>query len=854
MLDQLYLALTTAINHNASEELIATPKENPTVIEKIVEVPAGISDIETDFVWNTIAVVAKDEAILDGLRYEKNGQMVEWEAAEENELDGKRISMLLFSSQPRNTLRIESDGPKKLTVTLTNVETNNPLENLVAFSEPEWGGLGSGIKTPRYFTRSDWGADESLRVWRSGQGLVPRGFSESLPEAVWADKKEYPAKVTDVNEKGEKLIWPIERNVKIAKFVIHHTGEYIDEHRDPKELMRAVYAYHTITRGWGDIGYNFVIDQQGNVYEGRAGGPTAVGAHVAFYNLGTIGISLMGNFEREPIIPQQIQVLKIFLADLARRYDVDLTAESNHLGITSPNVSTHQEVARDGWGTICPGKSIALIMEEIRRNASVFKKQLIRQEQYQKSGRDFLAYKSPYWSTKTAEENINSEPFKPLIEIEQLPDPIVFNRGKKKIFSITVRNGSQYVWPAGSSFIVLNAPEGMSTSRIRNRDIIEPGREGEFFGVAKIDNTPAGDYQFEIFPLMVSVPIEFRPTFSIPIRINRGIMDLLKVSIMDTPTVVKNESERNIAPGRQSDSVEITPAESSQEPQKTGFDSPLVKIKLSFLTQKFLELDAKEELFVYDRDRLLANVQPEKTIKIIPQEYEGKFIVRTNGREWTIEKPRIRTHNAEGIIRIKNYDRGLGKVPYNRFHYEISPHIVTSEKPEMIVVNTLPIEIYLRGLAEEPSSEPDEKKHAIHILARSYALAYSGERRKFKTDLYDLEDSPATSQFYLGYDWEYYHPEQKKLLEETTGKTITYGGKTVVGPYFTQSSGESSGKWSHAYPWTQKQLLPYDRGLPQKGHGVGLSGNTARELAKRNYSAEDILHFFFRDIEVEKVY
>ena len=127
-------------------------------------------------------------------------------------------------------------------------------------------------------------------------------------------------------------------------------------------------------------------------------------------------------------------------------------------------------------------------------------------------------------------------------------------------------------------------------------------------------------------------------------------------------------------------------------------------------------------------------------------------------------------------------------------------------------------------------------------------------KRKFKTALYDLEDSPKTSQLYLGYEWEKYHPDQKKLIKTTQGQVITYEKKPVIGPYFTQSSGWSSDAWQHQYPWTKAQELTYDKGLDQKGHGIGLSGNTARMLAKEGKSYKEIINYFFEGIKIEKKY
>jgi peptidoglycan hydrolase-like amidase len=107
---------------------------------------------------------------------------------------------------------------------------------------------------------------------------------------------------------------------------------------------------------------------------------------------------------------------------------------------------------------------------------------------------------------------------------------------------------------------------------------------------------------------------------------------------------------------------------------------------------------------------------------------------------------------------------------------------------------------------------------------------------------------------YLGYDWEAYHHEQKVLIAETKGRVLTYNGKPVIGPYFTQSAGESSSKWVSQYPWTKGRKLPYDEGLEPKGHGVGLSGNSAHKLADAGKNYVEILNYFYQNTDVGTAY
>jgi uncharacterized protein with LGFP repeats len=63
--------------------------------------------------------------------------------------------------------------------------------------------------------------------------------------------------------------------------------------------VRGVYAYHTKSRGWSDIGYNFLVDRFGTIYEGRHGGidRAVIGARALGFNTGGIGVAAMGNHD-----------------------------------------------------------------------------------------------------------------------------------------------------------------------------------------------------------------------------------------------------------------------------------------------------------------------------------------------------------------------------------------------------------------------------------------------------------------------------------------------------------------------------------------------------------------------------
>ncbi|XP_078310961.1 peptidoglycan-recognition protein SC2-like isoform X2 [Crassostrea virginica] len=78
-------------------------------------------------------------------------------------------------------------------------------------------------------------------------------------------------------------------------FFVHHTaGNECHDFNSCASTLRGIQNYHMDTRGWSDIGYSFLVGQDGNIYEGR--GWHHVGAHTQGYNSRGFAASFMGNF------------------------------------------------------------------------------------------------------------------------------------------------------------------------------------------------------------------------------------------------------------------------------------------------------------------------------------------------------------------------------------------------------------------------------------------------------------------------------------------------------------------------------------------------------------------------------
>ncbi|NOQ68167.1 hypothetical protein GQ568_01880, partial [Patescibacteria group bacterium] len=193
-----------------------------------------------------------------------------------------------------------------------------------------------------------------------------------------------------------KMNWPTEY-AKVEKFVVHHTASSnlvpdSDGSGKYKDMVNNIYIYHNSKKTWnddngehtgfGDVGYNYLIDPNGNIYEGRFGGNGVVAGHANGYNTGSIGISVLGryqdytNSENENIKSHSVtfaikRSLESLIGWLAANNSIDLNKTSDFCGKNINGVVGHRDLAP----TICPGDELYSQLNSIQSNASVIKKE-----------------------------------------------------------------------------------------------------------------------------------------------------------------------------------------------------------------------------------------------------------------------------------------------------------------------------------------------------------------------------------------------------------------------------------------------------------------------------------------------
>jgi hypothetical protein len=199
---------------------------------------------------------------------------------------------------------------------------------------------GAQVVDPGVVPRSGWNADERLRFDRRGKELWPPVFQT------------------------------------VQKLVVHHTaGANGESGEAAKATIRSIYYYHSVTQGWGDIGYNFLIDAAGVVYKGRhshapgssadtltgenAAGQGVTAGHAFGYNSGTVGVAMLGTYSSANPSDATTAALRSFLISKAKAHGLDTakqglyTSPINGTQAVFENLPGHEEVPDNA--TDCPG-------------------------------------------------------------------------------------------------------------------------------------------------------------------------------------------------------------------------------------------------------------------------------------------------------------------------------------------------------------------------------------------------------------------------------------------------------------------------------------------------------------------
>ncbi len=244
---------------------------------------------------------------------------------------------------------------------------------------------------PQIISRAQWQADESLAT--------------SLNKAY---APEYPEKV--------------------EKIIVHHTASAsLEPDTDGSGLytgmMRNMFYFHTVYRQWfdengesqtgfGDIGYNYVIDPNGNIYEGRSGGNGVIGAHAQGFNTGSIGIAVIGTYGgtlngkliNDTLNTKTKAALEKLVGWLAANNNIDIKSQSLFRDKMMYGVVGHRDVS----ATQCPGDNIYSALAQIRDNSATLAATYSNYAYQASGGSDYYIFKNGHRFTYNSLADLQS--------------------------------------------------------------------------------------------------------------------------------------------------------------------------------------------------------------------------------------------------------------------------------------------------------------------------------------------------------------------------------------------------------------------------------------------------------------
>ncbi len=152
----------------------------------------------------------------------------------------------------------------------------------------------------------------------------------------------------------------------VEEIVVHHTaGKFTTNFEESKKELRKIHLMTAAQRKWRDIGYHYLIDGNGRIYEGSLGGKYSVGIHAYGHNKGTVSISLMGDFrpDHDKLTKAMEKAFINLVEYLITEYELDINQEEFYL--RKPNLSGremnkniikgHMELDIREEPTECPG-------------------------------------------------------------------------------------------------------------------------------------------------------------------------------------------------------------------------------------------------------------------------------------------------------------------------------------------------------------------------------------------------------------------------------------------------------------------------------------------------------------------
>ncbi len=293
-----------------------------------------------------------------------------------------------------------------------------------------------------------------------------------------------------------------------------------------------------------------------------------------------------------------------------------------------------------------------------------------------------------------------------------------------------------------------------------------------------------------------------------------------------------------------------------------------IKIKLSFPHSAVNVWAIWDVSYFLDKKQIIANKNSNIWVRA---DWNYKLIVNVDWKKTVWKHFIAKTMNTNSFVKLNNWNHSPSwnqDLNDNFYRWDIEIFAKDSQvKWKIDVINNLSFEDYLKWIAEVPESSHHDKRKAIAVASRSYAMHYTKTKyRKFPWEYYDWSDDPAVFQKYLWAWYEDRSPKWQLALKESKWEVLEYDWEILRAAYFSCSDWKTrspkEARWGNGYfekvsevyqsvsdeNW--KDLNRYRKG--QCGHWVWMSGLWAESMANNGNSYKRILHYYYQNVDVVK--
>jgi len=742
---------------------------------------------------------------------------------------------------------------------------------------------------------------------------IPEIQDRSVWDSVEVEEHYYykpkPIKKLDIPqsyiEDYKKDNYRVPEYSKVERIIVHDTGCCNGVYSDKNALIQRINKDHSIVRGWGDIGYNYLIDKSGTIYEGRDGGNGKRGAHAydnkscRNFNVGTIGIALIGDYEHKnasketldslykligwlsatnSINPQEVKTSPVWSNPRFRGECITKYGGSFSKSFTGPTILGHKDVEASNTD---PG---VIDMDYLRLKSRQWKD---KYENYTyKTGSDFFTIKdgkkiqaSPkttavkiaksqadlflYKDAKIIEKvakkaEIKQESKKVTTQTNKLSDGTLIKSGYKP-YVFVIENGQKRHITSYKAFI----EKGYSFNQVK---IVDEAEIAKYLLGAPIfestNNSQATNFKNEILIKKDNSPqiylvkkneARWIKTYNVFKELGYSIQNVLSLSDKDFSKYLIGAAIASVSDVKNT-STTTTTEKTAKKVEATKQEQRNIRIALAEIQKdEEVKIRANGEFDLVNRD---GNKKRYNKGQILNLVWNQKNNVS------------LRPINSDTIFEILTYTdyNWDNSVNFNKFRGKLD--LAYSEESKKVwLVNSLPLEQYLLGMAEAENSDPEEYQKAFSIASRSYALFHlqRGGKRGLK-EIFDLNNTPS-DQVYRGYKWESYAPNLPKAMQATEGQVMKYNGKIARAVYSSDSGGVTKNAckfWRGVFCTEDYKYLSggvkdpagtvrRDAVQIAKSHGVGMSAVGGRRLAEMGKSYEEILKYYYKGITIDKL-